>query len=171
MSFNLYFNSRLRHKSHKKNHLGYSLIELLVSLTLLAIMVTAAMPLTELVHRRNQERDLRVALHQIRSALDQYKVAANSGKIKKTTSSGYPQSLNSLLEEKNIDNPDMPPVRFLRKIPRDPFNLNMNLKPEDSWQLRSYLSSAEDPKPGEDVFDVYSTSNQIGINGIPYAKW
>lgn len=151
---------------------GFTLLELLVTLALVALFATMAQPLTELFVKRNQEADLRSALRQIRDALDAYKQAADEGRVTVSPGeSGYPKSLTVLVQGV-VDNksPDKAVIYFLRRIPRDPM-ADRNLKPEETWGKRSYKSPWDRPRPGEDVFDVYSQSTEVGLNGIPYNEW
>lgn len=151
---------------------AFSLIELLVTLALISLFATMALPLAELSVKRNQEADLRVALRQIRSALDAYKQAADDGRVTiRPGDSGYPKNL-SILVEGVPDNksPEKSTIYFLRSLPRDPF-ADPDLKPEQTWGKRSYKSPHDRPRPGDDVFDVYSLSTETGINGIPYSEW
>lgn len=155
-----------------KSRRGFTLIELLVSLALISLFATLALPLAELSIKRSQESDLRAALRQIRDALDAYKQAADEGRVTlRPGDSGYPKTLGQLVEGV-VDNksPEKTMIYFLRRIPRDPF-ADPKLKAEDGWGLRSYKSSHDRPRPGDDVYDVYSLSSERGMNGIPYAEW
>jgi general secretion pathway protein G len=150
---------------------GFTLIELLVALTLLALMVSAAAPLMQLNAKRQKEQELRKDLWKIRDAIDAYKQAVDDGQIKKSlVESGYPTSLQILVDgvENNLD-PKKHKLIFLRRIPRDPFADDNSLSAEQTWLKRSY-EGAED-NFANDVFDVASRSNQIGINGQPYREW
>ncbi|MDP1524974.1 MAG: type II secretion system protein [Rhodocyclaceae bacterium] len=151
---------------------GFSLIELMVSLALIALFATLAQPLHELTVRRTQESELRDALRQIRVALDTYRQASEEGRILvQSGASGYPRSLDLLVSGvKDARDPSAAPIHFLRRIPRDPFAAP-DVKATASWGLRSYLSSHDRPSPGDDVYDVYSLSPATGINGIPYREW
>ena len=152
---------------------GFTIIELLVVMSVLAILATAAMPLVEMTARRNKERDLKQAVAEIRKAIDAYKLAADAGKLGAAATgggvSGYPPSL-SVLVQGVTDGGGGQAMYFLRRLPRDPFG-DPKLAPEKSWGLRAYSSSAEDPKEGADVYDVYSTSEAVGMNGVPYRQW
>jgi general secretion pathway protein G len=152
--------------------LGFTLIELLVSLALIGLFATLALPLAELAVKRTQEAELRVALRQIREALDAYKQAADDGRIAiRPGDSGYPKTLLQLVEGvPNNKSPEKNMLYFLRRIPRDPLT-DPKLKPEQSWGLRSYKSPYDRPRPGDDVYDVYSLSSERGMNGVPYAEW
>jgi general secretion pathway protein G len=151
---------------------GFTLIELVVTLALLALIATLALPLAELTVKRGQEAELRLALRQIRDALDAYKQAVDDGRIVSSPGdSGYPKRLNLLVEGvRNSKDPEGLPIHFLRRIPRDPF-ADPKLRPEEGWGLRSYLSAYNRPRAGIDVYDVYSRSPDTGINGIPYHQW
>jgi general secretion pathway protein G len=152
---------------------GFTLIELVITLAIIGLLTTAAMPLAKLVAQREKEAELRAALRDIRSALDAYRTAAQSGHIKlELGATGYPPDLKSLYagvedqsSEKNVD------LYFLRRLPRDPFFPDGSVAAEDTWELRSYQSPPDDPQPGEDVYDVYSLAPGTGLNGVPYRNW
>ena len=151
---------------------GFTLIELMVTLALIALFSTMALPLAELTVKRNLESELRSSLRQIRDALDAYKQAADDGRVVvRAGDSGYPKSL-SILVEGVVDakSPTRTPMHFLRRIPRDPL-ADTSLKAEESWGERSYKSSYDAPRVGDDVYDIYSLSAETGINGIPYREW
>jgi general secretion pathway protein G len=152
---------------------GFTLIELVITMAIIGLLATAAMPLAQLVAKREKEADLRAALRDIRTAIDAYHTSAQTGHIKQELgASGYPPDLKSLYagvedaaSEKKVN------LYFLRRVPRDPFFPDANVAAEDTWGLRSYQSSLDDPQPGEDVFDVYSQSGGKGLNGITYREW
>ena len=147
------------------------MIELLVVMSVLGILATAAMPLAEMTVKRNKERELKQALWEIRHAIDAYKQAADSGRIAhQAGSSGYPPSLSALVTGVSDVTNAGQLIYFLRRVPVDPL-VPGGSADQPSWGLRSYVSSPELPKPGVDVFDVYSTSDQVGLNGIPYRQW
>jgi len=157
---------------------GFSFIELIISLAIVAILASVAMPLSSVVVQRSKENELRHNLREIRAAIDAYKKASDEGRIKKDIDeTGYPPSLEVLVEGvEDLKDPDKKKIKFLRRIPRDPMALRQAtdpflLKQRHDWGLRSYESDADEPKEGKDVFDVYSLSPQLGTNGIPYAKW
>ena len=86
--------------------------------------------------------------------------------------SGYPKNLIELVEGvEDQRSPNRKKIYFLRRIPADPMSSDSSLKPEDSWGLRSYASPPDEPAEGDDVFDVYSKSAKVGLNGVPYIKW
>lgn len=151
---------------------GFSLIELLVTLAVLAVLASIAIPVAETAVRRTQERDLRQALREIRQAIDEYKQATNEGRISKSIEqSGYPPSLQILVDGvPDARSPGRQRQYFLRRIPRDPF-APPTLSAADSWGLRSYASAADAPEAGADVYDVFSKSERKGLNGIPYRLW
>ena len=152
---------------------GFTLIELVITLAIVALLSTAAMPLAQLVSKREKEAELRAALRDIRSALDAYRTAAQGGHIKQELgATGYPPDLQSLYagvedqaSEKKVN------LYFLRRIPRDPFFPDGTVPADETWGLRSYQSPPDDPQPGDDVFDVHSLSGGTGLNGVPYHDW
>lgn len=146
---------------------GFSLIELLVTLTILSILASITIPMMEMTVKRTKEQELRTALRTLREAIDVYKQASDEGRISKSVdASGYPPDLNVLVAGV-VDAKDIKrgKIYFLRKIPADP------MSETGEWALRSYKSPADRPEAGEDVFDVYSTSGVIGTNGTPYYDW
>ena len=145
---------------------GFTLIELLIVVAIVALLASVAAPLAELGYQRGKEQDLRHALREIREAIDAYKRAADEGKIeRKADASGFPPSLAALVEGvPDKTSPEKSKIYFLRRIPKDPLG-------SEEWGLRSYASPASDPQAGKDVFDVYSRSGEVGLNGIPYREW
>jgi general secretion pathway protein G len=145
---------------------GFTLIELLMVVAIVALLASVAAPLAELGYQRGKERDLRHALREVREAIDAYKRAGEEGRIeKKADSSGYPPSLAALVEGvEEKANPAKAKIYFLRRLPKDPLT-------GGDWGLRSYASSATDPQAGPDVYDVYSRSDAVGLNKIPYRDW
>lgn len=152
---------------------GFTLIELVVTLAIVGLLATAALPLAQLVAQREKEAELRTALRDIRTALDAYRVSAQTGHIRlELGASGFPPDLKSLYEGvEDIASPDKTRIYFLRRIPRDPFYPDPSVPGEESWGLRSYQSPPDSPQPGDDVFDVYSLSQKTGLNGVPYHDW
>ena len=151
---------------------GFTLIELLATLTILAILASLAFPVAELTARRMKEQELRQHLRTMREGLDAYRAAWLEGLIlRRAGESGYPPTLQRLVEgEEDLRFPDKRKVYFLRRIPTDPFAAP-GLVGADSWGKRSYASSYDEPKEGDDVFDVYSLSEESGLNGILYRQW
>jgi len=149
------------------NTRGFTLIELVIAVAIVAILASAALPLNELVVQRAKEQDLRRALREVRTAIDAYKQAFDDGRIvKRTGESGYPKRLEDLVEGiEDQKSPKRERMYFLRRMPRDP------LVEDGKWGLRSYASPPEDPREGEDVFDVYTLAAGKGINGRPYREW
>lgn len=154
-------------------HRGFTIIELVITLAIVGLLATAAMPLAQLVAKREKETELRTALRQIRGALDNYKAAALAGHIKlEVGASGYPPDLKSLYAGvEDAASPDHVNLYFIRRIPRDPFFPDATAAAEETWGLRSYKSPPDDPQPGDDVYDVYSLSNDKGLNGVSYRAW
>ncbi len=152
---------------------GFSLVELLVVVAIVSVLATIGLPLAELAHRRTQEESLRQALREIRQALDSYKTAVDEGRIVRMVGdSGYPPDLNTLVAGvQDAKSPRGEKIYFMRRLPRDPLAPASTLQAAETWGLRSYASPAEAPQPGRDVFDVYSKSNDVGLDGSAYREW
>ena len=152
---------------------GFTLMELMIAVAILGILVSGAVPLLELTQRRAKEQDLRVALRQIRTAIDAYKRAGEEGRIeKKADASGYPPDVRVLEEGvRDAKSPKSAKIYLMRRLPRDPFNDDPAVPASRTWGLRSYSSPPDRPAEGSDVFDVYSLNDGTGLNGIPYRQW
>lgn len=152
---------------------GFTLIELLVSLTIMALLATMAVPVTQVVVQRKQEQELRRSLREIRTAIDAYKRAYDEGRMARVlNSTGYPKTLETLVDGvPDLRSPTRAKLYFLRRIPRDPFSSDSQLSDSATWGKRSYASEAAEPQEGDDVYDVYSLSERVGLNDVPYKKW
>lgn len=153
---------------------GFTLIELVVTVAIVALLSTVAFPLAEVAVKRSKEQELRLALREIRSALDAYMQAVEEGRVVHPVGqSAYPESLQILVEGvPDASSPDRKKkLYFLRRIPRDPLFSDPATPAGETWGKRSYASSHDAPEAGEDVYDVYSLSAGIGLNGIAYRHW
>jgi general secretion pathway protein G len=145
---------------------GFTLIEMVIAAAIVGLLATVALPLAEVTVQRNKEQDLRRSLREVRGAIDAYKRAADEGRIeKKVDRSGYPPSLTVLVEGvKDVKSPKDEKIFFLRRLPRDPLT-------GTQFGLRSYASAADSPQAGDDVYDVFTRSSSVGLNGVPYKEW
>lgn len=152
---------------------GFTLIEIVVAAVIVGILATMALPLAERAAQREKEAELRRALRDIRGALDAYKALADSGRIAmQPGASGYPARLEDLANGiADITRPDDKKRYLLRRLPRDPFFPDPSVPAAKTWGLRAYSSPPDAPAPGDDVYDVYSLSERVGLNGIPYREW
>ena len=152
---------------------GFTLVELVITLAIVGLLASVAFPLTDLVVQRAKEHELRHALREIREGIDAYKQAWDEGRVaKKVGDSGYPKKLTDLVEGvEDVRSPKKERIYFLRRIPRDPVSAEAGLAAAETWGKRSYASPPDDPKEGEDVFDVFTLSSGVGINGRPYREW
>ena len=146
---------------------GFTLLEMAVTATVLLILASAAIPMAKNGVRRQKELELQRDLRTMRDALDAYKQMAENKKIKlpPAENNGYPESLEILVEGAPTDKASVK-IRFLRRIPIDPFT------GKAEWGLRSIT---DDPNSsswgGGNVYDVYSQAPGTGSNGIPYREW
>lgn len=158
---------------HHQAYAGFTLIELLVTLAILAALAATTVPLAAVQQQRQQEAELRRALHDIRSAIDAYKQASDEGRVpREAGASGYPTNLHVLVDGvEDSRSPTRARLYFLRRLPRDPFHPAADDHPAETWGLRAYASEPDDPQPGADVYDIFSRSNRMGLNGVPLKAW
>ena len=155
-----------------KRNAGFTLIEMVVVVAIVAILAAAAQPMLSLAMRRQKEFELHRALRTLRTAIDAYHDAANEGRIARSADdqAGYPATLQDLVDGVPSALAKDRRVYFLRSLPRDPF-ADPSSPAERTWGLRSYESSPEAPQPGRDVFDVFSQTPGTGLDGVPYKAW
>jgi general secretion pathway protein G len=152
---------------------GFTLIELMVSLLVLAILAVMVDHISEIMATRKREQHLYEDLRMLRGAIDAYKHAYDAGRIAPVEgASGYPNNLQVLVDgvEDALD-PNHAKIRFLEQIPADPMQRDGAMAPADTWAPRAYASDPNDPRPGADVYDVHSRSARPGLNGAPYSAW
>jgi general secretion pathway protein G len=152
---------------------GFTLVELVITVAIVALLASIALPLAEVAVQRSKEQELRRSLRQIRDAIDAYKLAGDEGRIARNVGeSGYPRTLAVLVEGvEDVKSPKRLKIYFLRSLPREPLVRDASLTPEETWGLRSYASSADSPAQGDDVYDVYARTSGSGLNGVPYRQW
>lgn len=156
---------------------GFTLLEMVVTLSVLALLTTAAIPIISTSVKRDKEIELRQNLRLIRQAIDEYKKLADEKKIKVSFDSyGYPPDLETLVKGVEIEQEVSDPsgrksnkkvmVRFLRKIPLDPMTDSYD------WGLRSYQDEPDsDSWGGENVYDVYTRSQAVALDKTKYRDW
>jgi|ERR1039457_241173 general secretion pathway protein G len=142
---------------------GFTLIELIVATTILAILVGAALPIARNAVRREREHELRQDLWMIRDAIDRYKDAADRGAFQiKVGSEGWPPDLDTLVTGVDVAGKKL---KFLRRIPVDPMT-------KQEWGMRSMQDDKDsDSWGGQNVFDVYSKSDQVALDDTKYKDW
>jgi len=150
----------------------FTLIELVITVAIVGVLALMAAPLMEVTAQRHKEAELHLALRQIREAIDAYHQAVKLKRIEsQADASGYPPDLESLVAGvPDITKPDRAKIYFLRRLPRDPMNRDTTLSPAETWGKRSYASPPDAPSAGEDVYDVYSLAEGVGLNGVPYRE-
>lgn len=147
---------------------GFTLIELIVSFTILSLLTSMAVPLARYKVRRDKERELVYCLREMRKAINDYKDASLAGKIEsKLGTEGYPESLDQLVDGVKLSqSPDGKKIKFLRRIPKDP------MTGQADWGKRAMQ---DDPKSqswgGQNVFDVYTKSTERARDGSAYSEW
>jgi len=147
-----------------KNRRGVTLIELIVAITIMAILTAAAVPIARVSIKREKEKRLRAALWEMRDAIDRYKDAADRGAFQtKLGSEGYPPDLDTLVNGVDVNGKK---IRFLRRIPVDPMTGNTD------WGLRSMQDDPDSTSwGGQNVFDVFTKSEDTALDGTKYQDW
>ena len=154
--------------ARRKNQRGLTLVELIVAFTIMMILTSMAVPMARYKVRRDRERQLRYALDEMRKAIDKYKDMADAGQLPpaKLGTEGYPETLEMLVEGVKKAGQVDQKVKFLRRIPKDPFTNSTD------WGKRSMQ---DDPKSmgwgGQNVFDVYTKSTEKAGDGSSYSDW
>jgi general secretion pathway protein G len=143
---------------------GFTLVELVVEATNLSVLTLMALPLAQITIKRDKEKHLRRALWEMRDAIDRYKDAADRGGFQiKVDTNGYPPTLDDLVKGVDVQGKK---TRFLRSIPIDPMTGGTE------WGLRSMQDDPDsDSWGGQNVFDVYTKSEGIGLDGTKYRDW
>jgi len=159
---------RLTANVRNRRERGLTLVELIVAFTIMLLLTTMSVPLARAKVRRERERELRYALREIRTAIDKYKDMADAGMIPpgKLGTENYPDDLEVLVKGVKMSGQVDKKIRFLRRIPKDPFTNSTE------WGMRS---TQDDPKSnswgGQNVFDVYTKTMDKAPDGTPYAEW
>lgn len=176
----LHFDSALREReirvspSIQNPKSGFTLLEIIIVITILSVLTAAAIPLVRNTVKRERETELRIALRQLRQAIDAYKryhdlSNGSAIPIEWKTPTGYPKELEILVEgfiPANTVGTSGNKVKFLRRLPIDPTTGTTE------WEMRSYKDDADSTSwGGEDVFDVYSSSDATALNGTKYKDW
>jgi general secretion pathway protein G len=150
---------------------GYTFVELLVVVTILLILASAVLPLAQVTSQRQREAELRRSLREVRTAIDKFKDAVDTGQIATTDvspgSEGYPADLETLVEGVTAANDATGrKLKYLRRIPSDPMTSSTE------WGLRSYQDKPDSTSwGGQNVFDIYSKSDGTALDGTKYRDW
>jgi general secretion pathway protein G len=175
----------LRIGASRRGEQGFTLIEMVVSLAIVALLATMARPVLEVAATRHREATLRDGLRTLRTAIDAYAGAVAEGAVLHPATAAadtpsaapnkplptYPSRLQLLVDGVPVSaEPDAPKRYFLRRLPRDPF-ADVSLPAADTWGLRASSSPPQAPQAGADVFDVYSRSSRRALDGTLYSDW
>lgn len=159
----------------QRNQSGLTLIEMLITMAILAVLASAVLPMAEVTVKRSKEIELRRALRQIRTAIDDYKADYDKALLEKKINAtlgetGYPKELKALVDGEEWGGLYSPKRRYLRAIPRDPF-APADLPAEEGWALRAYADDPGDSWSGSDIYDVHSQSDGTALDGTFYKDW
>jgi general secretion pathway protein G len=143
---------------------GLTLVELIITIAIVAILASAAVPIARFQVKRTKERELRRDLWEMRDAIDRYKDAADKSAFQtKVDSYGYPPDLETLVNGVDVQGKK---VKFLRRIPIDPMTGTAE------WGLRSNQDDPDsDSFGGQNVFDVHTKSYATALDGTKYSTW
>lgn len=151
----------------RRRQAGYTLVEMMVVVVILGVLAAVTLPVAKFTSKRLKEAELHQHLRTMRNAIDEYKRYSDAGLIPvELGTDGYPPELEVLVEGVDIVGQVDKQKRFLRSIPVDP------MTGEAEWGLRSYQDEPDSTSwSGENVYDVYSLSEGVGLNGVPYSQW
>ncbi len=151
----------------RRREAGFTLAELVMVAAVLTILASATLPVAKFTAKRSKEADLKLALREMRSAIDEYKRYSDAGLIPVDLGTeGYPKKMETLVEGVQLVGQVDKKLKLLRRIPIDP------MTGKDEWGLRSYQDAPDATSwGGEDIYDVYSLSKGAGLNGVLYRKW
>lgn len=162
----------MRQTLRSGNRRGLTLLEMIIALAILSVLAAAVLPLAEVTVKRNKEIELRRSLRLVRTAIDDYKAdydkAVQQKKILTSINeTGYPKELEKLVEGSDWGGLYPYQKKYLRRIPRDPFDTY-----DQGWGMRSYADEPDTTvSGGEDVYDVFSQSDGIALDGTAYNTW
>ncbi|MFH2059885.1 MAG: type II secretion system protein [Pseudomonadota bacterium] len=146
---------------------GFTLIEVMATVVIISILATGIMPLSQVIYKRTKELELRNNLRIIRTALDEHKKLVDEKIIPVSVgASGYPETLEILVTGIDLQTATGEKKKILRRLPKDP------LTEDGEWGLRSYADDSDSTIwGGQDVYDVYSTSDKQALDGTYYKDW
>lgn len=147
---------------------GFTFLELMLTMVLLGILAAAMVPTTKNIVKRRKETELRHALMEVRLAIDRFKKMADEGKIAigDVRQLGYPADFDEMIRGVPLKSQPGKFMRFLRRVPRDP------MTGEAEWGMRAVQDEPDATTwGGENLFDIYSLSDGIGLEGTPYSEW
>jgi general secretion pathway protein G len=157
---------------------GITLIELLVVIAIIGILASAAMPFSRMAVQRTKELELRRNLRILRTAIDEFKKDCDSKRLSvlegycKSEQYNYPESLEQLMEPLKLAGNTDTTKKYLRRIPRDPMSALESPDKPNNWGLRSYGDEPDSRDWGSgNVYDVYSKSEAISLDGSKYNTW
>jgi len=156
------------HSGRVPRERGVTILEILIAVTILGILAAAITPLARMTVQRNKEMELRRQLRIMREAIDEFKTLSDQGLIvsEDVESMGFPPDLETLVEGVELSDGSLTKRKFLRRIPKDPMTGTLE------WGLRSYQDEADSRSwGGENVFDVYTESDGVGLDGTPLKEW
>lgn len=162
---------RIREGALSRHVSGFTLIEVVITMAILGILVSAVLPLAEVTVQRTRELELRRSLRTLRIAIDQYKedfdlAVKNKNIIPQADDTGYPTSLDDLVQGMDWKGLYAFPRKYIRRLPSDPFDDGQG------WGLRGYRDAADSTSwDGKDIYDVYSKSDRTAIDGTAYSSW
>ena len=151
--------------ARRRRHRGFTLAELVMVVALIAVLSAMVLPVAKFTVKRRKEAELRLALRQVRTAIDEYKRLSDQGLIPiKIGGEGYPEELEELVEGVEIVGQETK-RRFLRRIPVDPMT-------KEDWEFRSYQDDIDETSwGGENVYDIRTSSDGVALDGTKYAEW